>query len=233
MKLLSKNEITQKKGTERREEIEQGVTLARKVDALRELAAKEESNLSKFRTETLKRIKEEIGTLSSQKQSLLDEIYELTEQRKILLVPLDAEWEKVRTEASRLAIYKDEVLKHEDQVFSETLRLEKLEESLRDEEDRIQESKENSKKMESEALLMYRSAEKALSDAQSTKTEFETQCGIRHRDLLSKEANLAVRERQVTIKMEYNDKREIELNNRERAINDKYETLLRTQKHVG
>ncbi len=74
MKLLTKTEIEKQKVIERKVEIDQGMTLAKKIDSLRETASKEESNLAKFRIESLKTIKEEIDEKIRQRNSLESEI---------------------------------------------------------------------------------------------------------------------------------------------------------------
>lgn len=77
MKLLSKIEINTLKSVERKKEIDEGVKLAKKVDTLREVASKEESNLRKFRIETLAIIQSEINLKIKERDSLLEEIKKL------------------------------------------------------------------------------------------------------------------------------------------------------------
>lgn len=77
MRLLSKEQITITQSLERQREIQEGAKLAKKVDDLRELSAKEQTNLIKFRDESLKEIKEEINSTILQRNAILNEVAEL------------------------------------------------------------------------------------------------------------------------------------------------------------
>lgn len=58
MKLLKKSEIAKAQAEDKRREIEEGLRISRKVDALRELWASEEQAFEKWRTKILEEIKE-------------------------------------------------------------------------------------------------------------------------------------------------------------------------------
>jgi hypothetical protein len=77
MRLLDKKTIAVQKSEERKKEIEEGVKLAKSIDALRETHAKEQVSLKNFRDAMLRSIKEEIDTLIKQKESLKEEIKNL------------------------------------------------------------------------------------------------------------------------------------------------------------
>ena len=81
MKILSKQEIAATKSSDRKREIDEGVKLARKIDLLRETAAKEGENLAKFREESLKILKKEIIELVTEKQKLSKEVGMLQEEK--------------------------------------------------------------------------------------------------------------------------------------------------------
>lgn len=84
MKLLSQTEVNKLKGNERKQLIDEGVKLAKKVDLLRETSAKEEANLAKFRTESLRTLREEIEVLVREKLSLCEELKGLREEKERL-----------------------------------------------------------------------------------------------------------------------------------------------------
>ncbi len=95
MKLLSRLEINNLKGGERKKEIDEGVKLAKKIDLLRETAAKEEANLAKFRTESLKIIREEIFDLTNFKQKIMEEIMALKNARADLQLKFNRERDEI------------------------------------------------------------------------------------------------------------------------------------------
>ena len=97
MRLLKKSEVTQKKAQARKQEIDEGVKIAQKVDAVRNTLAEEEANLDKFRTESVKNIKAELAPLEEKRDGLKKEVQELERTREQLLIPLTEEWEEVET----------------------------------------------------------------------------------------------------------------------------------------
>lgn len=81
MKLLPKDELAKRKSVDRSKEVEEGLKLSRKVDSLRELKAKEEESLEKFRAETLESIHFQIGEAQKEKEALLSEVIPLREEK--------------------------------------------------------------------------------------------------------------------------------------------------------
>lgn len=80
MKLLRKQEIVLKKNDERKKEIDEGVKLAKTVDVLRQTLGKEQANLAKFRTETLKSIQLDIDNKIKERDELGGQINTLKEE---------------------------------------------------------------------------------------------------------------------------------------------------------
>jgi len=105
MKLLQKSTIINQKNAERKKEIDEGLALARRIDALRETSAKEETNLLTYRATALKVVQDEIDNLTIQADELKQQIKRDTEARKELIKPLDKEWEQIYEE--KLQIDKD------------------------------------------------------------------------------------------------------------------------------
>lgn len=91
MRLLPKKEINIKKAEAQRIEIEQGKSLAKRVDRLREVAAAEEQSLEQFRTKTLEQINTEITGLSEKRDLLVIEVRDLEEKKTLALQPIDKE----------------------------------------------------------------------------------------------------------------------------------------------
>ena len=77
MRLLSKNEITKAQTSDKTREISEGLKISRRVDALRELQAKESEALEKFRKETLESVNKDIGELSRKRDEIFSEITSL------------------------------------------------------------------------------------------------------------------------------------------------------------
>lgn len=89
MKLLEKSVINNLKTIEQKREIDEGKKLALKVDKLRELSAQEQSRLTLFRDESLKKIRQEIDDAIIERNSVLRETEELREESRKLKTLLE------------------------------------------------------------------------------------------------------------------------------------------------
>ena len=98
MKLLSKKVINDRVQTERKNAIDAGVFLAKKVDALREEVLTLQKTRDDFITGSQQVINDSLSSLQQKQDSLSKEITELEVKRKELLKPLDEEWAKLNTE---------------------------------------------------------------------------------------------------------------------------------------
>lgn len=96
MKLLSKNDVDQKKAIEYRQSREEGLKLARRVDALRQTHAQEEQSLEVFRRETLAKIHEETKIAQEKRDALTSECQTLENARKNALKPITEELEALK-----------------------------------------------------------------------------------------------------------------------------------------
>lgn len=92
IKLLPKSEIDKLKSSDRQREIDEGVKLAKKVDALREIQSQEEVSLTKFRNETVKVIVSEINAKILERDALIEKIAERRHELLLLSGPIDRAW---------------------------------------------------------------------------------------------------------------------------------------------
>lgn len=88
MPLLKKSEIAQAKARDTQAAIAEGLKLAKRVDALREVSATEEQSLEQYRVETLSNISGQIRTEAEKRDLLKEEIKALEERRVLSLVPI-------------------------------------------------------------------------------------------------------------------------------------------------
>lgn len=99
MKLLPVKELNTKISDQRKADIDSGLFLAKKIDRLREDAAEaqkeHDDTLASLKAEEQKFVTEH----SSRKGRLEKEIEALIEQKRILSIPLDTEWNKVRAQS--------------------------------------------------------------------------------------------------------------------------------------
>ena len=101
LRLLTKKEINSRKSDAQKQEIDEGVKLAKRVDGLRRTIADEELSLEKFRTKRVAEVHTEIQALEEKKGALEKVVEELERTRAQLLVPLDDKWEEVNKASER------------------------------------------------------------------------------------------------------------------------------------
>lgn len=92
MRLHNQKEISQEKLKQNSREIEHGLALAKKVDELRAKKAKEEIDVEKWRSETLRHSEEQIREATARRDQILTEAKEAEERRLKAQAPLDKEW---------------------------------------------------------------------------------------------------------------------------------------------
>lgn len=109
MKLADPRTIQSNINAQRKIDIDQGITLARKVDTLREQIANEENRLNLIRDGMTKEVNAQIQTLITDKTVLEEDIERLNITRALLLKPLDDEWELVKEEKEHIEIARDEI----------------------------------------------------------------------------------------------------------------------------
>lgn len=113
MRLLQKSEVNKAKALERDREVAEGLKLAKKVDALRELSAEEERSLMLFRAKTIEEIYRQTAAEQTKLEALKREVRVLEEKRYEALKPLTAELERIEKEQEQLSEMKLTRDKHE------------------------------------------------------------------------------------------------------------------------
>lgn len=228
MRLLPKSEIAQRKADARKTEIDEGMRLARRVDALRETLANEEVSLAKFRNETVAMIHNEIKTEREKLTLIQAEVATLTVKREELLVPLDKEWQEVKKHKEELEIYNNQLLS--------------LEHSLKEKEKEIEKLQAKIKKELNHAELMSTVARESLKEATDKNLQAEIELNITKKnrenaeklyqemtkELKQRDSDLATRERDCTIKETQLLERESALEKGWRLLEDRKATHERT-----
>ena len=102
MKLLTKSEQNKAKALEKNKEIQEGLKLAKRVDALREISAQEDKALKEFRKSSLAQITSEILDETKKRDDLQKEVRDLEDRKLEALKPLDLEWDKVKVAKEEL-----------------------------------------------------------------------------------------------------------------------------------
>ena len=232
MKLLSKTEVITGKAKDRRLEVNEGVKLATKVDALRKLAADEQANLIKFRNETLKKVREDLDAAMDERDAIHLEVQGLKQQRIHLQEPLDKEWHKVKEERKeltnetiRLIDKSDQLDRHEEELLIKAREIEI-------DKERVVEIKQLASQALSEANETKRRAEDILQNSIQKNNEVNIDCEVRLKNITQEESKLKFREVDLNSK-EANLKLDEENIIRIKAqLEDQRQTLERAMKRI-
>lgn len=222
MKLLLKSTITNQKNAERKQEIDEGLALARRIDALRETSAKEEQNLLTYRATALKVVQNEIDILVKQKNDLESEIKRQEEHRRDLLKPLDKEWAelndkmvKVEKERNSGIMLMLQLKEEEQQLEDRKKEISRIIENVSKKEKEIDKLKGETVSLKELAQREYEMAhdehsiqteisEKRMLEVEQLKKEYEVALSIiniREREVKEKEVDIINREQTLERRM--------------------------------
>lgn len=206
MKLLPKSVINTELASQKKKQIDEGLMIAKKVDALRETL----SSLEKQHRDFIGGMQIE---LKLQTQPLINEIAErkleienLKSKKEELLVPLTKEWNEVNEKRKELDQISEKLAKEQ----ATLLQKEKvLEERLKKEKENI--FKINTIRNELAKILKKgqeneEKTKKALEFVELAKENSLKEIEERKQAILSRDAEVAVREREVQLQKETNDR---------------------------
>lgn len=232
MKLLDRKIISNDFVLQKKAQIDEGVIIARKVDVLRETLASLEKQHRDFIAGTRQDLLNATSQLINEKESLQGEIRSLNERRQKLLKPLDDEWETLQEEKNKFFKEQTEFSIKEHDLNERESKITKTEKTISKIESQLQELKFDAERQRDEATT-----DRAV--AKGLRKENETTRDTQARDFTRRTKDLDIRDRANNNQRKYLDDikkgledREIELNNKERAIADKYAQLERTIKRI-
>ena len=234
MRLRDKKSILVDVAAEKKQQVDEGVVIAKKVDLLRQTLIEEEKRLNDFRSQTLPRVHAETEAETRTRDDLVKGNDTLRAEREKLLAPVDLTnaWKKVRDEQasneetraslSTAILDVDELKSSLENVTRDLQRRERaltraeeaINTNLMDAENKNKEAAETLETARHEAELLLKRAE--VKDRVSTQRE---------NALDNRENYLAERE------LKAQDK-EVDLAKREKVLRDRYATLERTLQRI-
>lgn len=230
MKLLSKSTIASDQARQRKAQIDEGLGLASRVDALRRTLAELEKQHSTYIAGMKQELEEQTQWLVDSIRDKKKEISDLESQRAALLVPLDAKWAEVNEKSRNLDSLVATATKTNILLSRGKEKYDLLVKKSKD-------SFSRTRVKERELSKVYAKAEDALVEAEEMRNKSETELDNQRELTATKLVELYDQQRVNAFDSVANenqkrllDEREIELDMRERAIDDKYATLERTLK---
>lgn len=216
MKLLPPKQLQSKINEQKKAEIDAGIFVARKVDALREEMLSLQKERDDFITGSQAVINYSLKELHNKKGSLEKEIKELEEKRRELLKPFDEEWGKVEKAKKEILNTKEELRLIKEKLGQESIEIGSEHEKLTKASLRIKRNEEETEKARSNTVSLQEMAqreyeiahdehvsqtdayEKTMSKLSQSRTEYEVGIQtnkIKKEELDEKEADLIKREK--------------------------------------
>ncbi len=227
MQLLKKSTAQLEIQDQRRRRIDDGVQIAQKVDSLRETLASLETQHQKF----LDRVEGELQTrtqpLIQKIASLQSEIKELEEKRKELRVPLDKEWEEVRAKEAKVNHSEEALEKRNVNLSQKEEGIISLKTELKARLFKVKTSERELVKVRNLADENLYISEEKRDEALKQKKEADDYAKHVTQNLLTTEAELMVKARELEMRESVIEARQKEQDEREIWLVDRYQTLER------
>ncbi len=199
LRLLPREEIDKRKAQERTREMNEGQKLAGRVDSLREMAVSEEIALDTYRTETLKKIQEEIQSKRGEYDLIHAEVTALKAERARLSEPLDSDWDKLHKAEDKCAKWEIALDDREWKMSDEVRKLSNLSKEL----EKVAKDTEISflkvKNDLADAAISKKTARKAIDEAHNTAKSMLDEAKTKVADISKREKAVAMREYEVEL----------------------------------
>ena len=230
MKLLNKSEQTKAKALEKNREIQEGLKLAKRVDALREISAQEDKALKDFRKNALAEISAEILQETKKKEEIEKEVKDLEDRKLEALKPLDIEWDRVRVAKEELTRKEATLLNGIEGHKAEYEEINRRIKEVSDKEAHLATVADIAHDKHSEAEKLLKSAKEQALASKKVSEETEREAKTLVNNAQEKEKYIINREKAVFVKEEELRKKEIDLAKQVIAIRDREATLERNIK---
>lgn len=233
-RLLDRKVINAEVAMQKTRAIKEGLALAKKVDTLRETLQEESGKLEIFRTESIKKIQQEVDAKIAERDILTRDIARRRTERFALEAPIDLkeEWAKVREASTANETWRDRLINEQvsllgkegdNKAFSEVL--DKRDEKTKEMEKLTNRTLTEAQKKFSEASNKLEKAERESADIFARANEKEQTSLLREVELNLWESSLSQREMT-------NSELNLDLASREKALKVRYETFLKAQNYL-
>lgn len=215
MKLLAKKVIDSQVASQKKQQIDDGVKLAIRVDTLRQTKAQEEKNLEEFRVGAVRSVSQEIEVLTIKRDSLRSEVTDLMEQAKLNQIPLDKEWNKLNIEKSKLLSQQESLEKDRELLEKDKTELVVSLQDLEIEKSRVESIKD-------QTVLEYGIAHRISEEVEKDKRNIEILKEVTFREVEEIKNSALRKETEIDFKL-------VNLNNREIILKEKEVQIIKTK----
>lgn len=233
-KLLDKKTINAEVATQQKQKIIEGITLSKKVDKVRGTLNEEETRLERFRTETIRKVQQEIDAKVLERDSLENGNQALRRERVQLETPIDLSqaWAEVKEEEKKV------------QEWTVNLTQQQIEQNIitADNESQTKRLVRMERNIERRDILSEKTlieAECKLDEASQevVRTKQQAQKMLANAEQKEKESvefaqQLIQREKMLRLREKANQTHEIDLSNRERKLRVNEQVFIKAQQYL-
>ncbi len=232
MRLLDKQSVAAQVNSQKQSQIEEGIQVAKKVDAVRSALSVEEVKLKEFRANAIAVVQKEIDSKVLEKAELDAEIDNARANLKTLRVPLDAEWKKLAEDKEALRLREIDIVSREydaetrenvNQITATQVNVALEEAERASNKAKLASQKASDDRIEADRVLQSarNQAMKIIQEAENIRLEAKNNFDA-----------VSVKERDVKIKHSHQEDRQKEQAEREIQLNDRSATLERAFKRI-
>ncbi len=233
MKLQGKKAIQNQANIQKKQQIDEGVILATRIDELRRTFALEQQNLSLYRDRSIDALQKDLEPLMKQKASLADDIKNLQQEKKQLIdLPIEATNKEIAERKAKIAVIESVLAITELAMVQKEIDIAAKEVKLAADIEKVSHMKAEISRIHDKMLSDGRQAESFLDEADKKLQEIQGYCKSQKEVLDEYEQRIQYREVDLDNRQRIMNEKEIYLNERERQVNDRYQTLERTIKRL-
>ena len=234
MKLLPKQKINAEVATQRKNQIDQGLALAKKVDALRETFQEEESRVEIFRSETMKKVQAEIDALIAEKNSLQSKLEVMREERMRLLAPVDLSeaWSEVKSGKAEIIEWRERLAQHSVELLAKESDIALLKEEIRKKQDNLDRKDALVERTLSGVEDKFAEVSTLLDNTRKESERATLEHKLADNHLKVREHSVTQREETLAKQQEEVNAHEIDLANREEKLRVNQEVFIRAQNYI-
>lgn len=233
-RLLDKRQVTASAALETTRKIKEGISLAKKVDAVRDTLGEEEAKLESFRANTIQQIQREIDVKIAERDSLIAGNEKLKVERIQLQAPLDLkeEWNRVNEQRFENEAWTSKMIDQQvEQIAREADIQSSFDESL------IRERKSKEREELSERTLLdserlFDEASKVWDEAKAKSAKTIERANAKERDVAIQEQELEIWDSDLRRLEAALKEKDADLSNRETALKNRYETFMKAQDYI-
>ena len=228
MKLRDKKQIASDFQEQKKSQVDEGVRIAKNVDLLREELASLEKQRKDFLDGSKLELTKATGKLLERIEILKGEVKKLEERQAELRKPLDDAWATLEEEKALHAIAVKEFGIETDELSKKAKAIKKEEERIAKAKLALEEDERTIGRLNSDAKSLKEEAERINETAKREHAEQIQKFATANTELSKKQAQVDIDAKDNARVKKAQDLREKRLNDKERKIDDKYQTLLRT-----